>query len=60
MADQTSEYQSSDLLNSQNLARFNLMVTLSDYNINKRRAEKRKAKRERQIQKAVLSSEQPE
>ena len=47
-------------MNSQNLARFNLMVTLSDYSINKRRVEKQKAKRDKQIQKTVPSHQQRE
>ena len=35
-----SKKASLDYMSSHNLARFNLMVTLTDYNIKKRRAEK--------------------
>ena len=47
-------------MNSQNLKRFDLMVTLSDYSINKRRVEKRKAKQDKQIQKTVPPQQQLE
>ena len=47
-------------MNSQNLKRFDLMVTLSDYSINKRRLEKRKAKQNKQIQKTVPPNQQRE
>ena len=40
MAESSLDSKPEDYMSSHNLARFNLMVTLTDYNIKKRRVEK--------------------